>query len=122
MSRQRFDDPRLWNPRVVRGFRLEKVSLIPADNAVFDINWPPYVELNPAGAVDILMPAGAVANAGICFLISNPSASTITFKTDGDAAFTTAIILLTLENGFVFCTGSLTAALSWRGLATAVSS
>lgn len=122
MSRNRFDDPRMWNPRIVRGFRLEKVSLVPADNHVFDINYPPYVELNPAGAVDILLPAGAAENAGLCFLISNPSASTITMKSSGDVAFTTSIVLATLENTIIFCTGSATAAVSWRALGTALSS
>lgn len=122
MSRNRDDDVRSWNPRIVRGFRFEKITLVPADNHVWDINYPPYVELNPAGAVDILLPAGAAANAGIMFLVSNISANTITFKTTGDAAFTTAIILLTLENGLIFCTGSTTEAIAWRGLATALSS
>lgn len=121
MARNRFDDPRMWNPRIVTGFRLEKVTIVPADNHVFSINNPPYVELNPAGAVDILLPAGAAANAGLCFLVSNISASTITFKSSGDAAFTTAIVLLTLENTLLFCTGSETAGISWRALGTASS-
>lgn len=111
----------MWNPRVVRGFRLEKVALVPADAALFDINYPPYVEMNPAGAVGVLMPAGAVANVGICFLLSNISASTITVKGSAGNAFTTTIVLLTLENTIVFCTGSTTEAISWRGLATALS-
>lgn len=122
MSRNRFDDPRMWNPRIVRGFRLEKLVLVPADNHVWDINYPPYVELDPAGAVDILLPAGAAANAGICFLVSNISASTVTMKSSGDAAFTTAIALATLENTIIFCTGSTTAAISWRAIGTALSS
>lgn len=121
MSRNRLDDPRMWNPRIVRGLRLEKVSIVPADNYVFDINFPPYVELNPAGAIDVLMPAGDPANTGICFLFSNISANTITLKSSGDVAFTTAIALLTIENTLVFCTGSATAALSWRALGTASS-
>lgn len=121
MSRNRFDDPRMWNPRIVRGFRLEKITIVAADNHVFSIDYPPYVELNPAGAIDVLMPAGAVANAGICFLISNISGSTITIKSSTDVAFTTTIVLLTIENTIVFCTGSTTEALAWRGMATATS-
>lgn len=121
MSRNRDDDVRSWNPRIVRGFRFEKITIVPADNHIWDINYPPYVELNPAGAVDILMPAGAAANAGIMFLMSNISAFTITLKTTGDAAFTTAIVLLTIENTIVFCTGSTTEALAWRALGTASS-
>lgn len=116
------EDVKISDPRFKRGFRLEKVSLVPADNHVFDINYPPYVELNPAGAVDVLMPTSTAARAGLCFLISNISASTITLKTDGDAAFTTAISLATLENTLVFCTGSTTQAIGWRALATALSS
>lgn len=107
---------------VERGFQLQKMSWVPADNAVFDLNFPPYVELNPAGAVDVLLPAGAAAQAGKCWLLSNISASTVTFKTVADNAFTTAIALATLENTLLFCTGSTTEAIAWRALATALSS
>lgn len=120
--RSTLEDNRSRDVRISRGWRLEKAVWIPADNAVFDINFPPYIELNPAGAVDILMPAGAVANAGLMFFLSNISANTVTLKTTADNAFTTAIVLLTLENTIVFCTGSTTEALAWRALATALSS
>lgn len=120
--RQRFDDPIFYNPRVRTGNRLEKMNWVPADNAVWDLDFPPYVELDPAGAVDILLPAGAAANAGLWWLVSNISANTVTFKSSGDAAFTTAIVLATLENTIIFCTGSTTAAISWRAIGTALSS
>lgn len=107
---------------IMKGWRLKKMVWIPADNAVFDINFPPYIELNPAGAVDILLPAASAANEGTMFLLSNISASTVTLKSAGDAAFTTAIVLATLENTIIFSTGSGTAAIGWRALGTALSS
>lgn len=122
MSRVNLQDNKFDNPRFRTAWRLEKMVWVPADNAVFDINFPPYVELNPAGAVDVLMPAGAVANVGLMWLLSNISASTVTLKTTADNAFTTAISIATLENTLVFCTGSTTEAIAWRALATALSS
>lgn len=119
--RQRFDDPILYNPRIRTGMRLEKMSWIPADNAVWDLDFPPYVELNPAGAVDILLPNVTAGDAGLMYLVSNISASTVTFKTAADAVFTTAIVLATLENTILFSTGSATAALGWRAVGTALS-
>lgn len=121
-SRMNMDDSKMQGARFGKKWRLEKMVWIPADNAVLDINFPPYIELNPAGAVDILLPAGAAANAGIMFLLSNISANTVTLKTVADAAFTTAIVLATLENTLIFCTGSTTEAIAWRALGTALSS
>lgn len=119
--RSNSEDAKQYDPRIARGWRLESMLWVPADNAVFDINFPPYVELNPAGAVDILLPTSNAARRGLMFLLSNISASTVTLKTDGDAAFTTAIVLATLENTIIFCTGSATQAIGWRALATALS-
>lgn len=120
--RSTLEDNRSRDVRIQKGWRLEKMVWIPADNAVFDINFPPYIELNPAGAVDVLMPAGALVNAGLMWLMSNISANTVTLKTTADNAFTTAISIATLENTIVFCTGSTTEAIAWRALATALSS
>lgn len=122
MTRSNLEDNKAYDFVFEKAFRLRKTTWIPADNAVWSLAFPPYVELNPAGAVDILLPVGAVADAGLCWLISNISASTITFKSSGDAAFTTAIVLATLENAWLFATGSTTAAISWRATATALSS
>lgn len=122
MSRLNLDDNKVQGMRFGKKWRLEKMVWVPADNAVWDINFPPYVELNPAGAVDILLPAGLAVNAGIMFLVSNISANTVTFKDSADSAFTTAIALATLENTILFCTGSTTAGISWRALGTALSS
>ena len=122
MSRMNSENAKFYDPTFIRGWRLQKMVWVPADNAVLDIDFPPYIELNPAGSVDILMPAGAAANAGICFLMSNISAYTVTLKDSADSAFTTAISIATLENTLVFCTGSTTAGISWRALATGLSS
>lgn len=122
MSHVNLFGQRSFDLMIQKGWRLKKMVWIPADNAVFDINFPPYVELNPAGAVDVLMPASTAAIEGMMFLLSNISANTVTLKTSADAAFTTAISIATLENTIVFCTGSATAALGWRALATALSS
>lgn len=119
--RSQLENNRILDPLFERGVQLVKMTWVPADNAVFDINFPPYVELNPAGAVDVLLPAGAAGNAGKMWLLSNISASTVTFKTVADNAFTTAIVLATLENTILFCTGSTTEAIAWRALATALS-
>jgi hypothetical protein len=120
--RQRLDDAQIFGEVIFKGWRLKKLVWVPADNAVFDKSFPPYIELNPAGAVDILLPNVTEADAGLMFLLSNPSASTVTLKTAADAAFTTAIVLATLENTLLFCTGSTTAALGWRAVGTALSS
>lgn len=102
------------------GNRFQHMEYIPADNWALPIDSPPLVILNPAGAVDVLLPPAA-NNQGRFFIISNVSASAITLKTSGDAAFTTAIVLAAGESTLIFCTGSATAALGWRGLATAAS-
>jgi hypothetical protein len=119
--RQRLDNPRSWYAQFATYVQLEQMKWIPADNAVWDMDFPPYVELNPAGAVDILLPAQTLQDAGKMWLVSNISASTVTFKSAGDAAFTTAIVLATLENTFIFSTGSATAAIGWRAIGTALS-
>jgi len=110
----------LFNTKLSSGQRFDTLEVVPADNFVFPVEAPPLVIMNPAGAVDILMPAAA-GNKGRWYVISNISANTITLKTSGDAAFTTAISIATMENTLVFCTGHATAALGWRALATAAS-
>jgi hypothetical protein len=106
---------------IINGMKLLKMSFVPADNAPLNKDMPTYIEMNPAGAVDVLMPAVTADMAGLMFFLSNISSNTITLKTSGDAAFTTAIVLAAGENCWVVCTGSSTAALGWRGTATASS-
>lgn len=119
--RTNLEDNRAHGLRLGPGTRGRKLSFVPADNAVIDADSPFYIEMNPAGAVDVLMPASSAALAGLMFLMSNISASAITLKTDGDAGFTTAIVLAANEATIVFCTGSTTQAVGWRALATASS-
>lgn len=115
--RSNLEDNKLHNPIIERGLRLRKMSVLAADNFPLNADMPPYIELDAAGAIDVLMPAAA-GNEGLMFYIQNISTSTMTFKTSGDAAFTTAIVLLTLEGAWFICTGSATAALGWRASAT----
>lgn len=106
---------------IEKGLRLASMEWVPADNALLPADAPPLQIMNPGGAVDILMPESTAARKGLTFMISNVSASTITLKTSADAAFTTAIAIAAGETTIVFCTGSATAALGWRAIATAAS-
>jgi hypothetical protein len=121
MSRNNIEDAKLYSPLIESGLRLRSAAITITDNYVLDADSPPLLFLDAAGAVDLLMPAASEALKGLTFVIFNVSASTITLKTSGDAAFTTAIVLATLEGTVVVCTGSTTAALGWRALATALS-
>ncbi len=105
---------------IAKGLKLGTLEFVPADNFAIDADMPPWLILDPAGAIDVLMPAAA-GNKGLTFVITNISANTITLKTSGDAAFTTAISIATMETAIVFCTGHATAALGWRSIATAAS-
>lgn len=121
MGRQNLEDNKLYNPRIESGLKLAALQLTVADNQVMNKDMPPLWILDAAGAVDVLMPAVTPDMVGLTFLVMNISTSTMTFKTSGDAAFTTAIVLATLESTLMTCTGSATAALGWRALATAPS-
>lgn len=120
MSRVTLENNDIFDPIIRRGLKLASLEVTAADNFALDANMPPLIILDAAGAIDVLMPA-ATGNKGLCFFISNISGSTITFKTSGDAAFTTAIVLAAGESAWFFCTGSATAALGWRAIATAAS-
>lgn len=113
MSRSNISDARLRKCRLAH-LILESLDYVPADNWPLPIDAPPLLFLTPAGAIDILMPTSSAAVKGRAFIINNVSANTITLKTDGDAAFTTAIVIATTETAVVFCTGSATQALGWR--------
>jgi hypothetical protein len=108
------EDIRLRNCRIAKGFYLESATFVPADNFPITVDHPPLLFLNPAGAIDVLMPTSNAARQGLTFFVFNISGSTITFKTDGDAAFTTAIALATTQNCILVCTGSTTQAIGWR--------
>lgn len=121
MGRSNGEDQKFYNPRIESGWKLGSMEWVPVDNEVFDADSPPLVFLNPAGAVDVLMPAVTPDMKGLTFLFSNVSGNAVTLKTSADAAFATAIVLAAGESALVFCTGSGTANLGWRACATASS-
>jgi len=119
--RNNLEDVKMYRPRIQSGLFLGMVEWVPADNAVIDEDSPVWHILDPAGAIDLLMPESTPARRGLAFLLTNISANTITVKSSGDAAFTTAISLATMESAWVVCTGHATAGLGWRATATAAS-
>ena len=120
--RSNLDDNKLYSPTIMKGLKLNSMTIVAADNFVVTEDMPPLLFLDNAGAIDVLLPAATEARKGLTFMIFNISGNTITVKSSGDAGFTTAISLATLEGTIVVCTGSSTAAIGWRGLATALSS
>lgn len=114
MSRVNESDARTYRPRLEAGVRLGTMEHIPADNFILSADAPTVQIMNPAGAIDVLMPPSNAANKGLLFIIMNVSANTITLKTDGDAAFTQAIAVAAQQTSYVICTGSATAASGWR--------
>lgn len=120
--RNNHDDALLNRPVIEAGLRLRAMHMVPADNQVMDKGMPPWWVLNPAGNVDILMPAVTPDMDGLMFFITNISANTITLKTAADAAFTTAIVLATMESTWVAADGTAaTQPVAWRAAATAAS-
>lgn len=121
MGRVNSEDAKFYGGRIENGLYLGSMTWVPADNEALDPDAPTLIFLDPAGAVDVLMPAVTPEMKGLAFLMSNISANAVTLKTSADAAFTTAIVLAGGESAWVFCTGSATAALGWRATATAAS-
>lgn len=119
--RNNHEDGKFYGLTIETLFRLRKMEWIPIDGDTLDIDSPPYVEINPAGAINLRMPAVDDTMKGLAFLISNISANVVTLQTSGGAGFTTAIVLAAGESTIAFCTGSATAALGWRAIATAPS-
>lgn len=121
MSRVNLENNKAYELRIESWLQLASMNFVPADNAVIDPDSPPFIMLDPAGAVDVLLPESTEARKGLMFLIANISANAITFKSSGDAAFTTAIVLAANETTWIVCTGSATPALGWRAVGTASS-
>lgn len=115
MTRVLLENNPIFDPVIEKGFRLRCADLIPADNFPIPADGPPVWFMTPAGAIDLLMPTSSAARKGLTFIVHNLSGSTITFKTDGDAAFTTAIVATAGQSTILTCTGSTTQALGWRG-------
>lgn len=114
--RTNMENARMRDVRFGKGFYMESATIIPADNFPINANHPPLLFLNPAGAIDVLMPTSGPNTQGLTFHIVNRGAGTITLKTDGDAAFTTPIVITNLQTAIVFCTGSATQALGWAAI------
>lgn len=119
--RNNLEDVKMYRPRIQSGLFLGTVEWVPADNAVIDEDSPVWHILNPAGAVDLLLPESTAARKGLAFLLTNISANSITVKASDDTAFTTTIVLATMESAWVMCTGNADKALGWRATATAAS-
>jgi len=120
MSRVNENDARSYDPLIVSGFKLGQMDFIPADNAVITAGHPPVLRMTPAGAVDILMPASNEQTKGMVFWLHNIGAGgIITLKTSADAAFSPAITIA-VSGGWVMvqCTGSATANLGWKVVAS----
>jgi hypothetical protein len=113
--RTNLEDNKARDIRLGPGLILESMDLVPADNFPIDAAAPPLIFLNPAGAIDVLMPTSSAARKGLTFIVVNQSANAITFKTDGDAAFTQAIVAAAGQTVILICTGSATQAVGWRG-------
>lgn len=109
----------LFKNRLGAGSLLQSMTFVATDNLPISFDMPPLLFLNPAGAIDILMPAVTAADIGKFFLIVNLSANAITLKTSADAAFTAAIVIASTQMALVVCTGSATAALGWRAMTAA---
>jgi hypothetical protein len=119
MTRVISENMPLWDPIIEKGYKNRVMNLIPANGFAIPADSPPLLLLNPAGAVNILMPASTLARAGLRFTIVNLSGSTITIQTDGGAAFASAIAIATTQMAELVCTGNTTANLGWRALVAA---
>jgi len=120
MSRVNENDSRSVGAYHAGGFKLGVCELVPANDYVLSAKMPPVVIMTPAGAVDVLMPASSAETKGLTFWIYNVGAGgIITLKTSTDAAFATAITVA-VSGGWVMvvCTGSPTANLGWRVVAS----
>lgn len=115
MSRVLLENNPIFDPVIEKGFRLRCADLINADLFALPADGPPCWFLTPAGAVILLMPTSSLARKGLTFILHNLSGSTITVKTDGNAAFTTAIAITAGQSCILTCTGSTTQVLGWRG-------
>lgn len=115
MTRVLLENNPMFDPVIEKGFRLRCADLVPADNFPLPADGPPCWFMAPAGAIDILLPTSTVARKGLTFFIYNTSANVITFKTDGDAAFTVPIVAAANQMTILTCTGSTTQASGWRG-------
>jgi hypothetical protein len=122
MSRLNENDARSQDVLICSGLKLGQMDFVPADNTVITKDHPTVLRMTPAGAVDLLMPPSNEQTKGLVFLMVNVGAGgIITLKTSADAAFATAITIA-VSGGWalVQCTGSPTANLGWREIASEI--
>lgn len=114
MARINLEGARVRDIRYGPGFVMQSAEIAPADNYPLPADAPPLLFLNPAGAIDMLMPTSTSARKGLTFIMVNLSGNIITLKTDADAAFTTAIAIAATSSQRVVCTGNPSQVLGWR--------
>jgi hypothetical protein len=114
MARINLEGLRARDIRHGPGFVWQSATLVPADNYAVPIDAPPVLFMNPAGAIDVLLPTSNQVRKGTIFIFVNLSGNVITLKTDADAAFTTAITVAATASTRVICTGDSSQALGWR--------
>ena len=121
MSRMNHEDNKFYNPTICSGLRLQQYKATVADQAVIDPDSPPHLVLDAAGNVEVLLPESTAARAGLTFLVTNLSASTITLADHLGTVFTTSIVLATMESCWIVCTGNTTQNVGWFATGTASS-
>jgi hypothetical protein len=114
MSRQNLDGQRQSNQLVGPGFQFQNETFINANGVAVDPNSPPMIFLNPAGAVNLLLPTSTLARKGLAFIFINLSGNIVTLQTDGGAGFTTAVTVPATGATRVVCTGDSSQVLGWR--------
>lgn len=114
MSHSNLSGNRLRDARLGPGNIMGNQQHVPATGFVVDPNSEPFLFMNPAGAINVLMPTSSQARKGLWFVFVNLSANIITLQTDGGAGFTTAVTVPATGATRVVCTGDTTQALGWR--------
>lgn len=114
MSHINLSGSRFRDARIGPGNIMSSEQWVPATGAVVDPNSPPFLFVNPAGAINMLMPTSSLVRRGLWFVFVNLSANIVTLQTDGGAGFTTAVTVPATGATRVVCTGDTTQALGWR--------
>lgn len=113
MSRINLSDALIRGLRIGPEMRFRTELSVQADNFMVDPLSPPMIFLNPAGAIDVLMPLSTELRKGLIFIFVNLSANIVTLKTNADVAFTTPITVAANGATRVVCTGSSSNSLGW---------
>lgn len=109
-TRSEVIDTSLANTLQRRRMKSAMLDVVPADNFAIQADFPTFIRMTPAGAIDVLMPAVTADIAGLIFFLSNVGAGgIITLKTSADAAFSPAITIAVNASAIVICDG-----VTWR--------